>query len=106
MTLCKRKLFHKLNESCRSNSSTILGLNFFPIIECGGTFTDEEGSCQTPRYPEPYPANIECEWIITVPVTHSLTLTFDAFGVEDSSKCKYDYVEIRDGATDSSTLIG
>ena len=78
--------------------------NVFP--ECGGTFTDEEGSFQTPRYPEPYPANIECEWIITVPVTHSLTLTFDAFGVEESSKCKYDYVEIRDGATDSSTLIG
>lgn len=75
-------------------------------IQCGGTFTDEEGSFQTPRYPKPYPANIECEWIITVPVTHSLTLTFDAFGVEESSKCKYDYVEIRDGATESSTLIG
>lgn len=80
--------------------------DFFPVVECGGTFTDEEGSFQTPRYPKPYPANIECEWIITVPVTHSLTLTFDAFGVEESSKCKYDYVEIRDGATESSTLIG
>ena len=88
------------------NSSTTRRLIFFPVIECGETFTDEEGSFQTPKYPEPYPANIECEWIITVPVTHSLTLTFDAFGVEESSKCKYDYVEIRDGATDSSTLIG
>lgn len=74
--------------------------------ECGGTFTDEDGSFQTPSYPKPYPANIECEWVITVPVTHSLSLTFDKFDVEESSKCKYDYVEIRDGAKASSNLIG
>lgn len=79
---------------------------FFITLECGGTFTEEDGSFQTPRYPKPYPANIECEWVITVPVTHSLTLTFDKFDVEESSKCKYDYVEIRDGDDASSTLIG
>ena len=74
--------------------------------ECGATFTDENGSFQTPGYPNQYPTNIECEWVITVPVTHSLTLTFNKFDMEESSKCKYDHVEIRDGDKASSNLIG
>lgn len=75
-------------------------------MKCGATFTDENGSFQTPGYPNQYPTNIECEWVITVPVTHSLTLTFNKFDMEESSKCKYDHVEIRDGDKASSNLIG
>ncbi|KAK3747333.1 hypothetical protein QZH41_017980, partial [Actinostola sp. cb2023] len=50
--------------------------------------------------------NINCEWIISVPITHSLTLNFETFSIEQSAKCSYDSVEIWEGAKKNSASLG
>ncbi|KAK8737437.1 hypothetical protein OTU49_004484, partial [Cherax quadricarinatus] len=32
---------------------------------CGGELTSASGELASPQYPEPYPANFECEWSIS-----------------------------------------
>ena len=76
------------------------------VSECGGTFTNHSGVIESPNFPKNYPVNFDCEWIITVPHTHALTLTFEEFNIEQGSKCKYDYVEVRDGAKKDARLVG
>ncbi|XP_071156308.1 cubilin-like isoform X2 [Mytilus edulis] len=72
---------------------------------CGGTFTTEEGTIQSPYFPDAYPGNKECIFIISLPAGSRITLTFSSFDVEDSSDCSYDYVEIRDGTSADSAVL-
>ncbi|XP_072033776.1 uncharacterized protein [Amphiura filiformis] len=67
---------------------------------CGGTLTSHEGSIVSPRYPNTYPLNTECVWLIQVPAGNSIRLQFTVFDLEDpdSSLMCSDYLQIRDGA--------
>ncbi|CAB4021953.1 Zinc metallo ase nas-6 [Paramuricea clavata] len=73
--------------------------------ECGGTLTHSKGNITTPNYPNKYPSKQDCIWIIKVPVHKLLKLRFLSFDVERHSQCRYDYVEIRDGSSQRSTLL-
>lgn len=57
-----------------------------------GTFT-------TPLYPNKYPHNKECTWLITVPLDRLLKVKFVDFYLEFAGKCSYDRVEVLDGGT-------
>ena len=83
-------------------------ISFYSIhfAECGGTFTNLTGTIMTPDFPNNYPANVDCEWIITVPITHSLTLSFETFNIEQSAKCSYDSLEIWEGVKKDSPFLG
>uniref|UniRef100_A0A8C8BEW9 Cubilin n=1 Tax=Otus sunia TaxID=257818 RepID=A0A8C8BEW9_9STRI len=72
---------------------------------CGGTFHMDRGAFNSPGYPEPYPLNTECVWMILSSPGNRLQLSFIAFQVEDSSGCTKDYLEIREG-NDTGTLAG
>ncbi|XP_017555843.2 cubilin [Pygocentrus nattereri] len=74
-------------------------------ISCGGTLSGS-GQIRTPLHPDAYPHNKNCEWVINQPEGYIVTLNFLTFDVEDSAGCYFDYVEVRDGATSSSPLIG
>lgn len=74
-------------------------------VACGGTLSGF-GRIRTPYQPDAYPHNKECEWIINQPPGYVVTLSFLTFDVEGSSSCSYDYVEIRDGPSPDSPLIG
>ena len=65
----------------------------------------DSGIVMTPNYPSAYPPKFECIWIITVPMQYRIKLHFKTFEFEDH-KCKYDYVEIRDGGTSNSPTKG
>ncbi|XP_024083967.1 neuropilin and tolloid-like protein 1 isoform X2 [Cimex lectularius] len=61
----------------------------------------------SPSFPANYPNNTECVKIIEAPPGHYLELDFrDKFRLEPSEDCKFDYLEIRDGANGYDPLIG
>ncbi|XP_055627561.1 uncharacterized protein LOC129769360 [Toxorhynchites rutilus septentrionalis] len=61
----------------------------------------------SPGAPGNYPNNSDCVVVLEAPLGSLVRLDFrDHFHVESSDDCKYDYLEIRDGAHGFSTLIG
>ncbi|KAK3106526.1 hypothetical protein FSP39_021900 [Pinctada imbricata] len=77
----------------RSDSSqTGQGFRARYSTACGGTFTEPRGTIQSPSYPNAYPGNKQCDYIISQPVGQRITLTFTDFDVEDAATCQYDYV--------------
>jgi len=43
---------------------------------CGGSLTAEHGQFTSPRYPDPYVANVECVWNISVSPGNRIMLAF------------------------------
>uniref|UniRef100_A0A8W7Q095 CUB domain-containing protein n=1 Tax=Anopheles coluzzii TaxID=1518534 RepID=A0A8W7Q095_ANOCL len=74
------------------------------------TFTMGDPDTKTlynPGWPGNYPNNSDCVVVLEAPVGFLVRLDFrDHFHVEPSEECKYDFLEIRDGAHGFSTLIG
>ncbi|XP_021476232.2 cubilin [Oncorhynchus mykiss] len=77
---------------------------------CGGSIvlsdSDPPGYITSPNYPQNYPQNMDCIWVITVPNGESVQIDFDnEFDIEPTSNCFYDYVELRDGATSDANSL-
>uniref|UniRef100_A0A3B5L191 Cubilin n=1 Tax=Xiphophorus couchianus TaxID=32473 RepID=A0A3B5L191_9TELE len=78
---------------------------FFSLfLACGGTLSGN-GEFRSPYHPNPYPHNKVCEWVINQQEGYVVTLNFLSFDVEGGS-CRFDFVEVRDGPSPSSTLLG
>ncbi|XP_047481962.1 tolloid-like protein 2 [Penaeus chinensis] len=73
---------------------------------CGGELSMEQGHLESPNYPDDYRSNKECIWKITVPIGYQVALRFHSFEIENHDDCVYDYLDIRDGHEENSTLIG
>ncbi|XP_070506869.1 uncharacterized protein Neto [Chironomus tepperi] len=73
-------------------------------------FTIGEDAIKTfysPGYPKEYTKNISCVRVIEAPSGFLIRLDFrDYFQIEPSDECKFDYLEIRDGAHGFSTSLG
>ncbi|XP_067324813.1 tolloid-like protein 1 isoform X1 [Anolis sagrei] len=89
-------------------SSNWVGKGFAAVYEaiCGGEIHKNEGQIQSPNYPDDYRPMKECVWKITVSENYNVGLTFQAFEIERHDNCAYDYLEVRDGTSESSPLIG
>ncbi|KAA3681817.1 uncharacterized protein DEA37_0009101, partial [Paragonimus westermani] len=72
---------------------------------CGGELQMESGTLNSPQYPESYRPSKECVWQIIVPVGYSVALSFHSFQLEKHDTCVYDYLEVRDGLTESAPLL-
>ncbi|XP_046466404.1 cubilin [Neodiprion pinetum] len=75
-------------------------------IQCGGRFTTPTGVISSPNYPNNYPRNRNCEWLIQMPPNHHVNLTFTEFDVEHTGNCTDDYVRIYDGSTRDAPILG
>ena len=65
-------------------------------VQCGGQLSGS-GFLTSPRYPEAYPLNTQCMWIITAPPGNGVVLRISAFDIEsDGGPCDFDYLEVRD----------
>ncbi|XP_075790641.1 tolloid-like protein 2 isoform X4 [Pelodiscus sinensis] len=73
---------------------------------CGGEIHKDAGQIQSPNYPDDYRPSKECIWKVTVSEGFHVGLMFQAFEIERHDSCAYDYLEIRDGPTEDSPLIG
>ncbi|XP_067400598.1 bone morphogenetic protein 1 isoform X4 [Emydura macquarii macquarii] len=90
------------------SSSNWVGKGFFAVYEaiCGGEVKKDTGHIQSPNYPDEYRPNKVCIWKITISEGFHVGLTFQSFEIERHDSCAYDYLEIRDGDNESSSLIG
>ncbi|XP_060222061.1 CUB domain-containing protein 2 [Meriones unguiculatus] len=61
---------------------------------CGGVLTGLSGVLSSPEYPNNYPNNVECHWLIRASGPAAVKLEFVDFQVEGSDECAYDYVAV------------
>ncbi|CAK1552576.1 unnamed protein product [Leptosia nina] len=65
--------------------------------ECGGYLSGYDRVFSSPNYPNSYPANVECTWIIQASVGYRVSLSFvQRFVIEDTTNCTKDVVIIYD----------
>ncbi|XP_039609502.1 neuropilin-1a isoform X1 [Polypterus senegalus] len=80
--------------------------------ECSRNFTRSSGVIKSPGYPEKYPNNLECTYIIFAPNMDEIVLDFENFDLEADSNpphgavCRYDRLEIWDGIPGVGAFIG
>lgn len=71
--------------------------------DCSRNFTSHSGLIESPGFPDKYPHNLECFFIIVVPPSMDVTLSFLTFDLENDplpggeGECKYDWLEVWDG---------
>ncbi|XP_053342158.1 neuropilin 1b isoform X3 [Clarias gariepinus] len=82
------------------------------VTECSRNFTALSGMIQTPGFPDKYPNNLECTFIIFAPKMSEIVLEFEIFDMESDTtppagaSCRYDYLEIWDGYPTVGPHIG
>ncbi|KAM8967664.1 cubilin [Pelodytes ibericus] len=86
-------------------SATRASFRAFYQIACGGMLTGQ-GVIRTPHYPNAYFRERTCEWTITQSIGEVVIFNFDTFNILNGTGCSSNYVEIRDGPSVESTLIG
>uniref|UniRef100_A0AAR2IY39 Neuropilin n=1 Tax=Pygocentrus nattereri TaxID=42514 RepID=A0AAR2IY39_PYGNA len=76
--------------------------------KCGGHLdASDAGYITSPGYPLEYPPHQNCEWVITAPEpTQRIVLNFNPHFELERLNCRYDFIEIRDGNSDSADLLG
>ncbi|XP_044200846.1 neuropilin-2a isoform X4 [Thunnus albacares] len=79
---------------------------------CFRNFTSSSGMIESPGFPDKYPHNLECSYMIIAPPHMDITLTFLTFDLENDpllvgeGDCKYDWLDVWDGLPQVSPLIG
>ncbi|KAJ8011899.1 hypothetical protein DPEC_G00063090 [Dallia pectoralis] len=72
-------------------------------LECSRNFTSPTGVIMTPGFPNKYPNNLDCTFIIIAPKMSEIVVDFNAFNMEPDTTpppgavCRYDWLEIWDG---------
>ncbi|XP_031976832.1 neuropilin and tolloid-like protein 1 isoform X4 [Corvus cornix cornix] len=77
-------------------------------VQCGSWTKYAEGGIFTsPNYPNKYPPDRECVYIIEAAPRQCIELHFDEkYSIEPSWECKFDHIEVRDGPFGFSPIIG
>nr|XP_009682911.1 PREDICTED: astacin-like metalloendopeptidase [Struthio camelus australis] len=92
-----------------ASDETITATGFrasYSRVNCGDTFTVSNGVITSPNYPNKYPKNQACFWIISSPVGYKISLKMLSFELEDDDRCIYDYLLIHDGSQPTSPAVG
>lgn len=97
--------FH--SDQNRQDSGFHIAYSALPGIDgCGGTLTAPQGIITSPNFPDSHSNNIECEWLIRVHPNNRIKITFEEFTVESHRNCYFDSLEIYDGPSETSGLLG
>uniref|UniRef100_A0A8C0RW72 Cubilin n=1 Tax=Canis lupus familiaris TaxID=9615 RepID=A0A8C0RW72_CANLF len=78
----------------------------YQIAGCNREYNKAFGNLKSPGWPDNYDNNLDCTVILTAPQNHTISLFFHSFGIEDSSECTHDFLEVRNGSDSSSPLFG
>ena len=92
-----------LGSQMRYESSDVTQWSY-KIGACGGSFATPNGILTSPSYPANYPDNADCVFTISQPTGTVIVMTVHSVDIQ--SPCFYDYLEVRDGSSVSSPLIG
>ncbi|XP_063052666.1 inactive serine protease PAMR1 [Engraulis encrasicolus] len=71
-------------------------------MKCGGVLRKRQGHIVL----EAYPNNARCEWTIQVDRPYTIDLRFMMLSLEFHHSCRHDFVEVRDGDSIHSRVIG
>uniref|UniRef100_A0A8C1R4K8 Neuropilin n=1 Tax=Cyprinus carpio TaxID=7962 RepID=A0A8C1R4K8_CYPCA len=80
--------------------------------ECSRNFTSSSGVIKSPGFPEKYPNNLDCTFMIFAPKMSEIVLEFESFELEPDTQpptgvfCRYDRLEIWDGFPGVGPYIG
>uniref|UniRef100_A0A1B6C4Q2 Cubilin n=2 Tax=Clastoptera arizonana TaxID=38151 RepID=A0A1B6C4Q2_9HEMI len=73
---------------------------------CGGTLKNEDdGHFTSPGFPDPYPANVVCEWYINVPLKQAIQFSITVYHIQNSTNCIKDSLKIYGGQDDTAPLL-
>lgn len=64
------------------------------VAGCGGPVTAPSGEIHSPSYPNSYPNNVDCSWVISVEANHRVFFNFSDLDIEFHSNCSWDYVAV------------
>ena len=78
---------------------------------CGGTYSNASGVLTSPSHPNQYPEMTGCVYLISQPNGTYVNISFITMDVDcqevlTSEGLQSDYIELRDGNTEESPLMG
>lgn len=73
-------------------------------IECGGELTNK-GSLSSKNYPKNYDANQDCEWLLSVPEDHTMTIVIKDIDLFASENCSHTVLKVIQGNHDVQKWI-
>ncbi|XP_073534697.1 uncharacterized protein [Phyllobates terribilis] len=86
-----------------TSESNVTNLSLDP---CGGWLKALSGQFISPGFPQSYEKNMNCIWVIEVPLSYYVILDFVSFVIEEHRYCEYDYVMIYDGMKSDQHVLG
>ena len=72
---------------------------------CGGTYSNASGVLTSPSYPNQYPELADCVYLISQPNGTYVNISFLAMDIDCQGK-QSDFIEMRDGSSQDSPLMG
>ena len=83
--------------TCCLNQLISLYLLYFAESEFCGVYHASTGTLDSPNYPNDYPNNYHCLWLITLPSEDErVGIHIVDFNIESHSTCKWDALEVRE----------
>ncbi|XP_054711220.1 uncharacterized protein LOC129220814 [Uloborus diversus] len=77
-----------------------------PVGVCRKEMNQTFGTIRSPGFPNNYPDRTDCWTVITVSPEKKINLFFDFLDLEFGENCTFDYVQVFDGRTQNSSLLG
>ena len=111
LTSSQIQSFHLIHFRFRSNSNTnapgfqVEYSTLEKFTACGGTYSNASGVISSPSYPNAYPEMVDCVYLISQPNGAYVNISFLTMDI-DCQGTPSDYIEMRDGKTEESPLIG
>ena len=76
-----------------------------PITACGGNYSNASGVLTSPSYPNAYPELADCVYLISQPNGTYVNISIISLDI-DCQGTHSDFIEIRDGNSEGSPLMG
>ncbi|XP_068115999.1 astacin-like metalloendopeptidase [Hyperolius riggenbachi] len=89
--------------------STVTGSGFqasYESVQCGSVINTVKLNITSPGYPQDYPLDVDCVWVINAPGNLKVRLTIVTLDVENDEKCGYDHLTIYDASSPKVPLLG
>ena len=75
------------------------------ITACGGNYSNESGVLTSPSHPNAYPELAGCVYLVSLPNGTYVNTSFNTMDI-DCQATPSDFIEMRDGNSEESPLIG
>ena len=82
-----------------------ININWYLNAVCGRNYSNSSGSLSSPLFPNFYPHNVDCSYLISQPPDSFINLNITQIDLNCHSMGS-DYLELRDGMSKDSPLIG